>query len=96
MRGQVRPEVRKDRNHILRAVFEESAKSYRQKFVGRMASVLWESGTELGEQGWQLHGHAENHLRVSAPASSPRWNEIDEVELVEISVDGIKGVIHLP
>jgi threonylcarbamoyladenosine tRNA methylthiotransferase MtaB len=96
MSGQVRPEVRKERNHILRAAFEESAKSYCQKFIGRMASVLWESAIKVGEQSWQMHGHAENHLRVSALASSLRWNEIDEVELVEISADGIKGVIHLP
>ena len=96
MRGQIKSGVRKERNHILRAVFEESAKAYRQKFVGGMASVLWESTTEVGEQGWQMQGHAGNYLRVSARAPSPRWNEIDEVELVEISADGIKGVIRLP
>jgi threonylcarbamoyladenosine tRNA methylthiotransferase MtaB len=94
MKGQVRFEVRKERNHILRAAFDESAKSYRQKFIGRMASVLWESATEVREQGWQMQGHAENHLRVSALAPSPRWNEIDKVELIEISDEGMKGVIH--
>jgi threonylcarbamoyladenosine tRNA methylthiotransferase MtaB len=94
MQGQIRSGVRKERNHILRAAFEESAKSYRQKFVGGMASVLWESTTEVGEQDWQMQGHAGNYLRVSACASSPRWNKIDEVELVEISADGMKGVIH--
>jgi threonylcarbamoyladenosine tRNA methylthiotransferase MtaB len=96
MSGQVKPGVRKERNHILRAAFDESAKSYRQKFVGQVTSVLWESAIEVGEQGWQMQGHAENHLRVSAFASSPRWNEIDEVELIEISADGMKGVIRLP
>ena len=30
--GQIRPEVRKERNAILRDVFEEGAKAYRQKF----------------------------------------------------------------
>ncbi|RPJ25576.1 MAG: MiaB/RimO family radical SAM methylthiotransferase, partial [Chloroflexi bacterium] len=43
MKGQVRPELRKERNHILHAALEESAKAYRQKFVGRTMSVLWES-----------------------------------------------------
>ena len=61
-----------------------------------MVSVLWESATEVGGHGWQMQGHAGNYLRVSARAPSPRWNEIDEVELVEISADGIKGVIRLP
>jgi threonylcarbamoyladenosine tRNA methylthiotransferase MtaB len=96
MRGQVKPGVRKERNHILSAVFEESAKAHCQKFIGGMASVLWESATEVGEQSWQMQGHAGNYLRVGARASLPRWNEIDEVELVEISTDGIKGVIRLP
>src|SRR5512139_3897292 len=35
MKGQIRPELRKKRNHILRDVLDESAESYRQKFVGR-------------------------------------------------------------
>jgi hypothetical protein len=30
---------------------------------------------------------------VSATASSPRWNELDNVELVEVHVGGMKGVI---
>ncbi|MFN3492304.1 MAG: tRNA (N(6)-L-threonylcarbamoyladenosine(37)-C(2))-methylthiotransferase MtaB, partial [Anaerolineales bacterium] len=35
MKGQVRPEVRKKRNHILQETIEESAKVYRQKFIGK-------------------------------------------------------------
>jgi len=46
--GQTRPEVRKERNHILRAALDESAKSYRQKFIGTRMSVLWESTSEYG------------------------------------------------
>jgi threonylcarbamoyladenosine tRNA methylthiotransferase MtaB len=93
MRGQVRPEVRKKRNAILREALEESSKIYRQKFVGRRMSVLWESVRELDEWGWQMEGWTENYLRVRAAASSPRWNEVDEVELVEAGREGMKGVI---
>ena len=93
MRGQIRPEVRKKRNAILREALEESSKTYRQKFVGRRMSVLWESVTELDEWGWQMEGWTENYLRVRAAASSPRWNEVDEVELVEAGREGMKGVI---
>jgi hypothetical protein len=53
--------------------------------------VLWESTSEYGEYGWQMEGWTGNYLRVSALASSPRWNEVDEVEL---SGDGMKGVIR--
>src|SRR5258706_13786634 len=85
MKGQVKPELRKKRNHILTDVLEQSAKSYREKFVGRKMSVLWESTSEMGEYGWQMEGHTENYLRAQAFAAAPRWNELDEVRLEEFS-----------
>jgi threonylcarbamoyladenosine tRNA methylthiotransferase MtaB len=93
MKGQVKPESRKKRNHILTEVLEESAKSYREKFVGRNMSVLWESVSEMGEYGWQMEGLTENYLRAQAFAPTPRWNERDEVLLQETSGDKLKGVI---
>ncbi len=93
MKGQVKPELRKKRNHILHDVLEESAQSYREKFVGKKMSVLWESTSEMGEWGWQMEGLTENYLRVSAFAPSPRWNEINDVQLTECEGDKMKGVI---
>ena len=95
MKGPVRPEVRKKRNHILHDVLEESAKTYCEKFVGRTMSVLWESTSEMGERGWVMDGHTENYLRVKAIADSPRWNEINDVVLVELRDNGIMGEIIL-
>jgi tRNA A37 methylthiotransferase MiaB len=89
----VRPELRKKRNHILHDALEESAKSYRQKFVGQTMSVLWESTSEMGEWGWQMEGLTENYLRVNALAPSPRWNEIDFVKINEDGDTRISGVI---
>ncbi|MBI5838648.1 MAG: MiaB/RimO family radical SAM methylthiotransferase [Chloroflexi bacterium] len=91
MKGQIRPEVRKKRNRILAETLEESANVYRRKFVGKRMSVLWESVSEMGEWGWQMEGWTDNYLRVSALASSPRWNEVDEVELTEVSGDRLLG-----
>jgi len=93
MKGQVMTGLRKQRNHILHDALEESARAYRQKFVGRKMSVLWESTSEMGEWGWQMEGYTENYLRVQAFAPSPRWNEIDEVKLNECAGDKLKGVI---
>jgi threonylcarbamoyladenosine tRNA methylthiotransferase MtaB len=93
MKGQVRPELRKKRNHILQGALEESAKSYREKFVGRKMSVLWESTSEMGEWGWKMEGWTGNYLRVSAFAPSPRWNEVDRVSLEQVEDDRMKGVI---
>lgn len=94
MKGQTRSEVRKRRNAILRAAFEESSRAYRQKFVGQRMSVLWESVSELDEWGWQMEGWTKNYLRVRAKASSPRWNEVDEVELTEVTGETLWGVIR--
>jgi threonylcarbamoyladenosine tRNA methylthiotransferase MtaB len=94
MKGQIKPEVRKKRNHILREALDQSERSYREKFLGRRMSVLWESTSELDEWGWQMEGLTGNYLRVKAAASSPRWNKIDTVTLQEIRADGLRGVIH--
>jgi threonylcarbamoyladenosine tRNA methylthiotransferase MtaB len=93
MKEQVRHPLRKKRNHILQDVIAESAKSYRERFLGKKMSVLWESTSEMGERGWLMEGLTENYLRVNAFASSPRWNEIDEVILQEMDGDRMKGVI---
>ncbi|NJN80227.1 MAG: tRNA (N(6)-L-threonylcarbamoyladenosine(37)-C(2))-methylthiotransferase MtaB [Anaerolineales bacterium] len=91
MKGQVKPELRKKRNHILQEAIEESAKIYREKFIGKKVSVLWESTTEFGESGWKIEGWSENYLRVSAVSSSPRWNQVDEVKLLEMNGEKIIG-----
>ena len=93
MKGQLKPEVRKRRNRILQEVIEESAKSYREKFIGQTMRVLWESTTEYGEYGWRMEGWTGNYLRVSATAPSPRWNEVDDVLLNHLDGEKIQGTI---
>ncbi len=91
MKGQVEPVVRKKRNHILTDLLEESVKSYREKFIGRKTSALWESTSEMGERGWLMEGLTENYLRVQAFAVSPRWNKIDNLTLVSSQGDVMFG-----
>ena len=93
MKEQIHPEVRKERNSLYRALFEESANAYRRKFVGRTLPVLWESTTRLDEQGWQMEGLTGNYLRVNALTGAARWNEMDEVELIENGDGSMRGVI---
>jgi threonylcarbamoyladenosine tRNA methylthiotransferase MtaB len=94
LKGQVRPEVRKDRNHILREALNESEASYRRQFIGKKMSVLWESTSEMGEWGWQMEGLTGNYLRVTASAPSPRWNELDEVVLTGLTNNGLNGILR--
>jgi len=93
MKGQVRPEVRKKRNRLLQEALEMSAKSYREQFIGQTMPVLWESTSEYGEYGWRMEGWTGNYLRASAVAPSPRWNQVDEVTLNEISGALMLGAI---
>jgi threonylcarbamoyladenosine tRNA methylthiotransferase MtaB len=91
--GQVRHEVRKERNAILREVFEEGAKAYRQRFLGQETSVLWESVTQMSGQGWQMEGLTGNYLRVQAVAPQARWNHLDRVKLTRQTNNGLSGEI---
>ncbi len=93
MDGQVRPEVRKARNAVLRAAFAESERTYHQKFLGQTLSVLWETIAQVGEQSWLMEGLTDNYLRVTAVTPQPRWNQIDCVKLAALA--GEPGDIHL-
>jgi threonylcarbamoyladenosine tRNA methylthiotransferase MtaB len=93
MKNHLPAEVKKARSAELRGVFDELGRDYRQRFIGRTLSVLWESVTELGEWGWEMQGHAGNFIRVTARAASPRWNRVDEVRLAGATGDGMIGEI---
>jgi threonylcarbamoyladenosine tRNA methylthiotransferase MtaB len=93
MQAQVPYEVRKERNAVLRAVFIEAARGYRQRFIGRKLQVLWESTEQSSGRGWQLEGLSDNAIRVRATAPEPRWNQLDSVELIENETDGLRGSI---
>ena len=93
MRAQVPHEIRKERNAVLRAVFTGAAWNYRQQFLGRNLSVLWESAHQLPDRGWQMEGLTDNYMRVKATAPEPRWNQLDGVKLMENETDGLIGSI---
>jgi threonylcarbamoyladenosine tRNA methylthiotransferase MtaB len=93
MNSQVRHETRKERSAVLRAVLEESAHAYQSDFIGQTLPVLWEGSSRLTEAGWILEGLTDNYLRVCAVAAQVRWNQIDDVQLVSIEGDGMKGKI---
>ncbi len=93
MKNQVPHEIRKQRNHILRDAFSEMGDSYRRKFIGQTLPILWESITQVSDSGWRLEGLTENYIRVAANAPEPRWNQLNNVKLLELSWDGMAGEI---
>jgi threonylcarbamoyladenosine tRNA methylthiotransferase MtaB len=90
---QVRHEVRKERNHILREAFSQMSRTYRQQFISATLPVLWEASAERNECGWQIEGLTGNYLRVTASAPEPRWNQVDEVKLTGVTEEGMSGEI---
>jgi tRNA A37 methylthiotransferase MiaB len=91
MVGQINQAVSKERGSAYRTLFDNSAEVYRRKFIGDSVSVLWESMTQLNERGWQMEGLTGNYLRVTAAASSPRWNIVDDVKLTGLEGDVLLG-----
>ena len=80
--------VRRERNARMRTVFAQSADRYRQAFIGKVLSVLWESTTGIGVAGFRLSGLTDNYLRVTTADTVERWNQISNVEIVR-SVEGV-------
>jgi len=95
MKEQVRFEVRKERNAVLREAFSAAAGSYRRNFLGQTMPVLWEATDHLTDSGWRLEGLTDNYLRVTTFAPEPRWNRIDSVRLEVLEGDGLRGEINM-
>jgi threonylcarbamoyladenosine tRNA methylthiotransferase MtaB len=93
MRYQVPHEIRKQRNHVLHEAFAEMAARYHQKFIDRTLPVLWESVMQVSDAGWRLAGLTGNYIRVTANSPEPRWNHLDQVRLMDVSGDGMTGLI---
>ncbi len=85
--------VRKARNERMRALFEQSARAYRRRFLGHTLDVLWESAIGLGPQGWRLTGLTDNYLRVTAIAPQHLWNRITPVRLTALDERGLQGTL---
>ncbi|WP_448334568.1 tRNA (N(6)-L-threonylcarbamoyladenosine(37)-C(2))-methylthiotransferase MtaB [Bellilinea sp.] len=93
MKGMVHGAVIRERNARMREVLRQSSLNYRQRFIGSVASVLWESCDEVGVNGWRLHGLTDHYLRVEAFSPNPLWNQISQVRLEKITDEGLRGVI---
>jgi threonylcarbamoyladenosine tRNA methylthiotransferase MtaB len=97
MRGQVRPQVVKERSEHMHALNARLEKSFRQKFVGRTMPVLWESSEPFGF-GLQWSGLTGNYLRVvtqTGPEVDLQNKDLD-TELVETAPAALIGQLPSP
>jgi threonylcarbamoyladenosine tRNA methylthiotransferase MtaB len=81
MRAQVPTRVAKTRNAALRNVFENTSKHYRDHFINKRMSVLWEISYPTPDGRWEISGLTDNYLRVHAVADCDLWNTITSVRL---------------
>jgi len=91
--GRVNGKIAHARSEAMRSVLAESEKQYRMEFLGQRMTVLWEAKSSLAQDGWKIHGLTDNYLPVSAWSREERWNQFNEVELLELAGDNIEAKI---
>lgn len=90
---QVPPDVRKGRSKILRLLVQEMEMEYRQAFVGRTATVLWEAAARPINGGWMVEGLTDNYIHVEAESTRKLWNEFGMVRLESVNERGMSGIL---
>ena len=77
--NRVPREVAKARSRRMRKLGAAQARRFRERFVGRTMSVLWEQRREDGR--WS--GLTDNYIRVLAPCAGDLHNRLTETRLME-------------
>jgi threonylcarbamoyladenosine tRNA methylthiotransferase MtaB len=90
---QVPGPLRKTRSAELRDVLSASALLYQQHFIGKTLAVLWESAVQQPGSGWQMEGHSDNYLRITASSDGNLWNQVSLVLVEKIQEEGLTGTI---
>lgn len=89
MRNQVPHRVKEARCRALIALGREMGRAFRQRYVGRIMEVLWESATGADEHGWRWSGLTPNYLRVEVTSREVLHNRVTPVHLVALREDNI-------
>ncbi len=87
--NQVEAQVKRERSQKMLALAEESAQSFRQRFLGKTMPVLWEQQSADGV--WS--GLTDNYIKVYARSDEDLTNKLLPVKLVEVRRDGVWGEI---
>ncbi len=88
MPNKVPPQTIKERKHQVLRASEQSAFTLQERFVGKRMRLLTESAEDD-----LIYGHTDNFLKVFVPKDQWESNQILEVELVENTPKGLRGVV---
>ena len=86
MPNQVGGKVKKERVQKMLALAGESARNFRQCFLGRTMPVLWEQ-----KSGGVWSGYTGNYIKVYARSGEDLTNQLKPVKLESIYKDGVWG-----
>jgi threonylcarbamoyladenosine tRNA methylthiotransferase MtaB len=86
----VHPTVIRERMERTLAAAAQAEIDFRRSALGRRETVLWERPrNSLGRM--MGHGLTDNYIRVFSPEGAGLWNRFSEVELAELTEDGVEG-----
>jgi threonylcarbamoyladenosine tRNA methylthiotransferase MtaB len=86
---QVEERVKKDRSQQMLALAGESARRFRERFLGRTMTVLWENKLDQDQGIWS--GLTANYLRVFTRSEQDLTNCLLKVKLVAEHAQGLVG-----
>ncbi len=86
MPDQVNAQAKKQRTRRMLASARESARNFRQKFLDKTVTVLWEKQTDGV---WS--GLTDNYIRVYTRSDEDLINQLLPAKLVEVRGDGVWG-----
>jgi threonylcarbamoyladenosine tRNA methylthiotransferase MtaB len=81
------------RSSQIREITNESSQDYRKKFLGKELFALWEVGTPVEPDKWEMRGLTDNYLRVYAIGDHNLWNRLSPVRILDCTNDGLKAEI---
>jgi tRNA A37 methylthiotransferase MiaB len=86
-------QVARQRSQKVRQLVRCSAHAYRNRFIGEILPVLWETAREQGSEGWELSGLTDNYLRVHAYGDISLLNVITGVRLTDVEGEVVRGEV---
>jgi threonylcarbamoyladenosine tRNA methylthiotransferase MtaB len=89
MPDQVGDRVKQERSQRMLALARDSAQSFRQRFLGRTLTVLWE---KQSDGIWS--GLTDNYIKVYTKSSEDLTNKLLPVRLTEVRGDGVWGEVY--
>jgi threonylcarbamoyladenosine tRNA methylthiotransferase MtaB len=92
MPGQVPSPIKAERALAMRQAAAASAQAFRERYIGEMMDVLWES-SRPGDSGPIWSGLTDNYLRVRAVSSRDLANQLLPTKLVALTEKGLQGQI---